>query len=53
MNEMLMELESDDVGAYVDDIYVFSETYEKHMEMLERLFKVLLKYNMIVSLKKC
>ena len=38
MNEMLAELGSEDVGAYVDDLYVFSTTYEEHMELLDRLF---------------
>ena len=53
MNEMIAELGDENIGAYVDDIYVFNDTYENHMNALESLFKVLLKNNLTVSLKKC
>ena len=50
---MISELGDENVGAYVDDIYIFSDTLEQHMATLGGLFRILLENNLTVSLKKC
>ena len=37
----------------MDDIYVFNDSVEEHLDTLEKLFGILLKNNLTVSLKKC
>ena len=50
---MISELGDDNVGAYADDIYVFSDTLEQHICTLGKLFDILIENNLTVSLKKC
>ncbi|MBW0514832.1 hypothetical protein O181_054547 [Austropuccinia psidii MF-1] len=38
---------------YIDDIIVFSETWERHLTRLERVFQKIVQVNMKISLKKC
>jgi hypothetical protein len=39
--------------AYIDDIVVFSDTFEKHLEDIETLFERLLTNGMKLALEKC
>ena len=43
----------DGVEAYVDNILVFSKTYEKHLETLKELFGVLMEANISLRMDKC
>ncbi|MBW0572126.1 hypothetical protein O181_111841 [Austropuccinia psidii MF-1] len=38
---------------YLDDIIVFSETWDSHLTRLERFFQKIVKVNMKISLKNC
>ncbi|CAF4051391.1 unnamed protein product [Rotaria magnacalcarata] len=38
---------------YVDDLFLYSATYEDHLELLEMLFKLLSKNNLKLKLEKC
>ncbi|MBW0521480.1 hypothetical protein O181_061195 [Austropuccinia psidii MF-1] len=38
---------------YIDDIIVFSETWDSHLTILERVLKKIVPVNMKISLKKC
>ena len=41
------------VGAYMDDIYVFSDTFEQHRDTVDKLFKRLMACNYTINAKKC
>ena len=43
----------DGVEAYVDNILVFSKTYEKHLATLKELFGVLMEANISLRMDKC
>ena len=53
MDRMLESLADRNVGAYVDDIYIFSDTIQEHLESLDLVLKTLQEHGMTVSLKKC
>ncbi|MBW0586869.1 hypothetical protein O181_126584 [Austropuccinia psidii MF-1] len=38
---------------YIDDIIIFSETWESHLSRLERVLQKIVQVNMKISLKKC
>lgn len=38
IDEMLRALYDEGVGAYVDDVYVFSDTFEEHVKTIQKLF---------------
>ena len=50
---MLAPLFYEGVGAYVDDIYIFSDSLEEHLETLDKVFTILTQNNMTVKIKKC
>src|SRR5690606_6055028 len=39
--------------VYIDDIIVFSPTFERHLDDLERVFTRIREANMFIKLKKC
>ena len=41
------------VGAYMDDIYIFSYSLQEHLSTLELVFGRLLAFNLTVNIKKC
>ncbi|CAF3414798.1 unnamed protein product [Rotaria socialis] len=41
------------VRIYIDDICLFSKTYEGHLELLDKLFKLLAMHNLKLKLEKC
>ena len=43
----------DGVEAYVDNLLVFSKTYEEHVATLRELFKVLMEANISLRMDKC
>ncbi|MBW0560368.1 hypothetical protein O181_100083 [Austropuccinia psidii MF-1] len=47
------ELSEGWVIIYIDDIIVFSETWDNHLSRLERVFQRIVQVNMKISLKKC
>lgn len=51
MNILVQPLEG--VEAYLDDLVVFSDDWQSHLERLEQLLKALQKYNFTVNLQKC
>ncbi|GBC54389.2 enzymatic polyprotein, putative [Rhizophagus irregularis DAOM 181602=DAOM 197198] len=53
MDEILEEFIDDFVVVYIDDIMIFSENLEDHMEHLEKVLKRLQEHNLIIKLKKC
>ncbi|CAB5211330.1 unnamed protein product [Rhizophagus irregularis] len=53
MDEILEEFIDDFVVVYIDDIMIFSENLENHMEHLEKVLKRLQEHNLIIKLKKC
>ncbi|MBW0505025.1 hypothetical protein O181_044740 [Austropuccinia psidii MF-1] len=38
---------------YIDDIIIFSETWDSHLSILERILQNIVQVNMKISLKKC
>ena len=46
-------IESDNVVACMDDFLVATEIVEKHLEMLERIFKLLIENRLELHLSKC
>ena len=57
MQRVLMGLNpdngSDFVGVYIDDVIVFSETLEKHLQHLDLVLKRLKEANLKLKLSKC
>jgi exodeoxyribonuclease III len=53
MNHALGKLNWESCIAYLDDILVFSPTWEQHMKDLDALFMALKKYNIHLKSKKC
>ena len=40
-------------AAYIDDIVVFSQTFEEHLTHLEAVFKRLVEAGLTIKVKKC
>ena len=53
MDTMLGSLKWTNVLTYVDDILVFSDTFEKHVEVLHKVFTQLKLFNMTLAPHKC
>ena len=53
MNKVLKEYLDDFVIVYIDDILIYSKTYEEHLEHLEKVFERLREANLMIKLKKC
>lgn len=50
MNQVTQGMEN--CVAYIDDVIVFTDTWEKHVKELKELLKRLSKANLVVNLKK-
>src|ERR1051325_10896018 len=53
MNHILMEYLDEFVVVYIDDILIYSKTFEEHLEHLEKIFEKLKEANLMIKLKKC
>jgi hypothetical protein len=53
MNTVLAGLNWVQCMVYLDDILVFSSTFEQHLATLEKIFQRLLKANLKIKLSKC
>ena len=53
MNDMLRPFIEDFVIVYLDDILVYSKTWEEHMVHVEKVFEVLCKGQLRLNEKKC
>ena len=51
MNKVLAGLTN--CKAYIDDVIVYSDTWEEHMKHLRALFERFVQANLVVNLKKC
>src|SRR6266496_3888668 len=53
MNEVLDGYLNKFVEVYIDDILIYSKTFEEHMEHLEKVFQRLQEANLMVKFRKC
>ena len=53
MNYVLQEFLGSFVSVYLDDIIIYSRTYEQHLDHIQRVFNALRKANLKIKLKKC
>ena len=53
MDNMLREFYDEGVGAYMDDIYIFSDTFHAHYRTIDSVLTKLDDNNMTVNIKKC
>jgi hypothetical protein len=53
MNEILREWLDDFVVVYIDDIMIYSKTFEEHLKHIEKILKKLKEVNLMLKLKKC
>src|SRR5437016_1370401 len=53
MNELFMDYLYDWMVVYINDILIYSKTFEEHMEHLKIVFNILRKANLMMKLKKC
>ena len=51
--EFHQELSEGWLIIYIDDIIIFTETWEEHLSKLSLVLKKVIKMNMRISLKKC
>ena len=53
MSNVLAGLIGPSVLVYLDDIIIFSETLDEHLDKLKKVFGRLREYNLKLKLKKC
>ena len=53
MNEILREYLDEFVIVYIDDLLIYSKSYEEHIEHIRKIFEKLREVNLMVKLKKC
>src|SRR6266498_3618289 len=53
MNYVLHDYLNDFVVVYLDDILVCSDTFDKHINHLRKVFTKLREVNLVIKLKKC
>src|SRR6266496_4945951 len=53
MNYILHDYLNDFVVVYLDDILVCSDTFEKHLAHIRKVFIKLQEANLVIKLKKC
>ena len=51
MNLILRDIEG--CAVYIDDIIIFSKTWQEHLQILERVLKAISEAGLVVNLKKC
>jgi len=53
MNYVLQDYLDDFVAVYIDDIIIYSKTFEEHLEHLRKVFTKLKEANLMIKLSKC
>jgi hypothetical protein len=53
MNKILREYLDEFVIVYIDDLLIYSKTFEEHIEHLRKIFDKLREANLMIKLKKC
>ena len=53
MNEILKDWLDEFVVVYIDDIMIYSKTFEEHLEHIEKILKKLREVNLMLKLSKC
>ena len=53
MDKALGEEKDKNVGAYIDDLVVYTQTLKEHLYVLARVFKRLIRHNIHLKAKKC
>jgi hypothetical protein len=53
MDEVLREFIGKFVVVYIDDIMIYSKSFEEHMEHIEKVLNRIREINMVLKLKKC
>jgi len=53
MNRIFFDLINDCVQIYLDDIIIYSDSFEKHLIYLSKVFNILRKYNLKLNIEKC
>ena len=53
LDKILAEFADEGVGSYVDDVYIFLDDFDVHLDLVIRVLTKLNKHNMTVSPHKC
>jgi len=53
MNKIFREYIDDFMNVYIDDIVIYSKSFEEHLEHIEKVLKRLKEVNMMIKMKKC
>ena len=53
MNALLGSLQWEKLLIYLDDILIFSQTFEEHLQRLEAVFKIMIQANLKLKPSKC
>ena len=53
MNKVLEGYINKFVVVYIDDIMIYSKTFEEHIEHIKKVFQRLIEANLMVKFKKC
>ena len=53
VEECLGDLNMKICVVYIDDMIIFSRTFEKHLDNLEKVFNTLREYQLILAPEKC
>ncbi len=53
INHILQEYLDNFIAVYLDDIIIYSKTFEEHVEHVTKVLEKLRKANLIIKLRKC
>src|SRR3954447_8563083 len=53
MNDLFRDLIGKVLYVYIDDITIYTKTFEEHMEVLEEVLRRIRKHKMYIKPKKC
>jgi len=53
MQQILAPILSSNIVVYIDDILIMSETFEQHLELVEKVLNLLMKSGIKIKVKKC
>jgi len=53
MNRIFFELIGNCIFIYIDDVIIFSGSFEKHLEDIVKVFKILRENNLKINIEKC